>query len=66
MKPPKKPYFCETKFGNTVQSEVRAHDGQVLVVVRHGDSLLKLEPVDSEKELAWWFWNYVQEFGGEK
>lgn len=66
MKPPKKPYYCETKSGAVVMSEVRAHDGQVLVTTYVEGELVKLMPVDTDDELATWFWTYVSEFGGEK
>lgn len=66
VKPPKKPYYCETKCGNVVRSEVRAHDGQVIVTVYHEDDLLDVVPVDSEDELAQVFWESIIKFGGEK
>lgn len=66
MKAPSPPYFCETRGGVVVRSDVRQHDKQVLVVAHHEDALIKLMPVDDEKELAHWFWTYVEEFGGEK
>lgn len=64
MKPPKKPYFYRTATGNVVRSEVRPHDGQVLVTVHHEDDLLELTPVDSEDELSRAFWESVEKFGG--
>jgi len=66
MKAPKKPYYCETKCGNVVRSEVRAHDGQVIVTVYHEDDLLDVIPVDDEDELARVFWESIIKFGGEK
>lgn len=64
MKAPSPPYIAELAGGAIIGTEVRKSDGQVLVVVRHEDDLLKLTPVDSEEELAWWFWTYVDEWGG--
>lgn len=67
--PPKKPYYCETRFGFVVQTELRGRDSTVLVVVHcidHPDTLLKLMPVETDEELSQWFWGYVDEFGGPK
>ena len=64
MKPPKQPYQCETKGGCLVCTEIREHDKAVLVMVYHENDILKLMPVDTEDELAWWFWTYVYEWGG--
>lgn len=69
LTPPKKPYYCETRFGFVVQTEVRERDAEVLVVVHslaQPDAILKLMPVETEEELSQWFWGYVDEFGGPK
>ena len=69
LAPPKKPYYCETRFGFVVQTEIRERDSEVLVVVyslAQPDAMLKLMPVETEEELSQWFWGYVDEFGGPK
>lgn len=64
MKAPNPPYIAELAGGAVISTEVRKNDGQVVVIVRHEDDILKLMPVDTPEELAWWFWTYVDEWGG--
>lgn len=64
MKAPSPPFQAELAGGAVICTERRQNDGQTLVVVRHEGDLLKLTPVDSDEELAWWFWTYVDEWGG--
>ena len=62
---PPQEYECPTKNGCTVRTERRPSDGQRLVTVYHDVALLRLRPVDDEKELQLEFWTAVEDFGGE-
>lgn len=62
----KQMFSTKTKCGFVVNSEVRPHDKQVLVLVRHDEDIIKLMPVDTDEELSQWFWKYVEDFGGEE
>lgn len=58
-------FSAKTKCGFVVNTEVRPHDKQVLVIVRHDEDIIKLMPVDTDEELSQWFWKYIEDFGGE-